>query len=67
MCIGGEADVQHTPADITGLHGSLQVEASSGGVVQSDVLVFIGQKRKLVIQISQNLWNKCKNERSRCA
>lgn len=51
MCIGGEADVQHTPADITSLQGSLQVEASSGGVVQSDVLVFIKQKRKLVIQM----------------
>lgn len=51
MGIRGEADIQHTPADITSLHGSPQVETSSGGVVQSDVLVFVKQRRKLLIQI----------------
>lgn len=50
MGIGGEADVQHAPAHVAGLHGSPQVEASSGGVVQSDVLVFVEQSRKLWIQ-----------------
>lgn len=49
MGVRGEADIQHTPADITSLHGSPQVETSSGGVVQSDVLVFVKQRRKLLI------------------
>lgn len=48
MCIRGEADIQHTPANITSLHCSPQVEASSGGVIQSDVLVFIKQRREII-------------------
>lgn len=47
MGIRGEADVQHAPADVTGLHRPLQVEASPGGVVQADVLVFMRQRRKI--------------------
>lgn len=49
MCIRGEADIQHTPANITSLHCSEQVEASSGGVIQSDVLVCIKPGEKLLI------------------
>lgn len=47
VSIRGEADVQHAPANVTSLHRPLQVEASSGGVVQSDVLVFRKQRRKM--------------------
>ena len=46
MCIRGEADIQHTPANITSLHCSLQVEACSGGIIQSDVLVLIIPQKK---------------------
>lgn len=45
--IGGEADVQHAPADVASLHRPPQVEASSGGVVQSDVLVFRSKGEKI--------------------
>lgn len=47
VCVRGEADIQNTPANVTRLHGSPQVEASSGGVIQPDVLVFGRQRRKI--------------------
>lgn len=37
--VGGEADVQHAPAHVTGLYRSPQVKTPPTGVVQADVLV----------------------------
>lgn len=47
VCIGGEADIQHAPAHVTGLHRSPQVKTPPTGVVQADVLVCSKKKTKL--------------------
>lgn len=46
VCIGGEADIQHAPAHVTGLHRSPQVKTPPTGVVQADVLVCSKKKNK---------------------
>ena len=58
--VRGEADVQHAPAHVPCLHRSEQVEASPGGVIQADVLVYGGQKKALV-KASDNQFKNIKN------
>ena len=46
VCIRSEADVQDAPAHVSSLHCSPQNKAPSGGVVQTNVLVYGEQQKK---------------------